>query len=203
MQVISEDGSFGWEHEKDALNVQKHGFSFSEILEIFDDPFLLTRNGRIRIISARQAEPKLREVYYGCINEINKRTAGGNQEPSPIAIGHTKPEHLPICIADLDAVVARAFCGGLVYPDGLGAVRGVAAGLVLVAAISLRSIGCSVGAGGTVVHGGLRYQLLGRCGVGGLGEVDFSENRHPNQLLSDSQRFPLVLPRKQSFISVP
>lgn len=95
MTVISQDRRFEWDSEKDELNVKKHGFSFAEILDVFDDPFLLTkydelhsteieeryfsvgsiggviiiaachtdRNGRIRIISARKAEPKLKEFY--------------------------------------------------------------------------------------------------------------------------------------------
>jgi uncharacterized DUF497 family protein len=36
--IYSEDGRFEWDEEKDAANVAKHGFSFSEILEVFDDP---------------------------------------------------------------------------------------------------------------------------------------------------------------------
>lgn len=43
MTVISQDGRFEWDSEKDKLNVQNHGFSFSEILEVFDDPYLLTK----------------------------------------------------------------------------------------------------------------------------------------------------------------
>lgn len=41
MTVVS--GKFEWDSEKDELNRQKHGFSFSEILDVFDDPFFLER----------------------------------------------------------------------------------------------------------------------------------------------------------------
>lgn len=43
MTVISQDGRFEWDSDKYELNVQNHGFSFSEILEIFDEPYLLTK----------------------------------------------------------------------------------------------------------------------------------------------------------------
>jgi len=39
--VISEDGRFEWDEGKDRLNRKQHGFSFNEILEIFDDPAFL------------------------------------------------------------------------------------------------------------------------------------------------------------------
>lgn len=42
MTVVSEDGRFEWDSEKDAINRRKHGFSFSEIIEVYDDPYLLT-----------------------------------------------------------------------------------------------------------------------------------------------------------------
>lgn len=41
--VVSDDGKFEWSDAKDVLNIQNHGFSFSEILEVFDDPYLLTK----------------------------------------------------------------------------------------------------------------------------------------------------------------
>ena len=101
--VISECGYFEWDPIKNENNKKKHGFTFDEILEIFEDPFLLTRfdtknstiseeryftlgsiqgiliiavshtdrNGRTRIISARQAEPKLKKVYNEHIEKIN------------------------------------------------------------------------------------------------------------------------------------
>ena len=42
MTVISADGKFEWDSEKDAINLKKHGFSFAEILEVYDDPYMLT-----------------------------------------------------------------------------------------------------------------------------------------------------------------
>ncbi len=34
-----EQGRFEWDSEKDELNIKRHGFSFSEILDVFDDPY--------------------------------------------------------------------------------------------------------------------------------------------------------------------
>ena len=39
--IVSEDGRFEWDGAKDRLNKKNHGFSFDEILEIFDDPAFL------------------------------------------------------------------------------------------------------------------------------------------------------------------
>jgi uncharacterized DUF497 family protein len=39
--VISLNGRFEWEHEKNLLNKEKHGFYFEEILDVFDDHFFL------------------------------------------------------------------------------------------------------------------------------------------------------------------
>jgi len=39
--IVSSDGRFEWEEDKDALNKESHGFSFTEILAAFDDPFFL------------------------------------------------------------------------------------------------------------------------------------------------------------------
>ena len=41
MTVIK--GNFEWDSEKDEINKLKHGFSFSEILDVFDDPFFIER----------------------------------------------------------------------------------------------------------------------------------------------------------------
>lgn len=41
MTVIN--GNFEWDSEKDKINKAKHGFSFSEILDMFDDPFFIER----------------------------------------------------------------------------------------------------------------------------------------------------------------
>jgi len=93
--VISEDGRFEWDEDKDRLNRRNHGFSFDEILEVFDDPAFLegydqghsqaeeryygigclngilcvivfyTLRGRVRLISARQADGEEQEEYDG------------------------------------------------------------------------------------------------------------------------------------------
>ena len=98
--VISEDGRFEWDEAKDRLNIKNHGFSFNEILEIFDDPAYLegfdrehsenedrfygigclngilyiivfyTLRERIRIISARQADTDEQEEYNGYFKKI-------------------------------------------------------------------------------------------------------------------------------------
>jgi uncharacterized DUF497 family protein len=44
--IISEDGRFEWDKEKNTINKTKHGFYFSEILSVFDDPYLLERYDR-------------------------------------------------------------------------------------------------------------------------------------------------------------
>ena len=41
MTVIN--GKFEWDSEKDEINKIKHGFSFAEILDVFDDPYYDTR----------------------------------------------------------------------------------------------------------------------------------------------------------------
>jgi len=91
--IVSEDGRFEWDETKDRLNKKEHGFSFDEILEIFDDPAFLegydrahsgnedryygmgclngilcvivfyTLRERTRIISARQADGEEQEEY--------------------------------------------------------------------------------------------------------------------------------------------
>lgn len=103
--VCTSDGRYEWDESKSELNKQKHGFAFEEILEVFDDPYILTqydsthsfdedrywsvgcingvlvivvyyteRNGRTRIISARQAETALQEVYNDYVAKINSGT---------------------------------------------------------------------------------------------------------------------------------
>ena len=39
--IISKDGRFEWDKEKNTLNKAEHGFHFSEILPAFNDPYLL------------------------------------------------------------------------------------------------------------------------------------------------------------------
>ena len=36
-------GKFEWDSNKNELNIKKHGFSFEEILEVFDDPYFIER----------------------------------------------------------------------------------------------------------------------------------------------------------------
>ena len=43
MTVISTDNRFEWDSEKNEVNKEKHGLSFEEILDVFDDPFFLER----------------------------------------------------------------------------------------------------------------------------------------------------------------
>jgi uncharacterized DUF497 family protein len=39
--IISPDGRFEWDANKDISNKADHGFSFREILDVFDDPYFL------------------------------------------------------------------------------------------------------------------------------------------------------------------
>jgi uncharacterized DUF497 family protein len=39
--ILSENGRFEWDEDKSRRNRKKYGFSFDEILEIFDDPAFL------------------------------------------------------------------------------------------------------------------------------------------------------------------
>jgi len=62
--VISEDDRFEWDEDKNRLNKKKHGFSFDEILEVFDDP---------AFIEGLDWEHSVKEERYygiGCINNI-------------------------------------------------------------------------------------------------------------------------------------
>ena len=36
-------GQFEWDGEKNEINVKKHGFSFEEILDVFNDPHFIER----------------------------------------------------------------------------------------------------------------------------------------------------------------
>jgi len=97
---VSVDGRFEWDEDKDRQNKRNHGFSFAEILEVFDDPAFLegynwehsenedryygigclnnilyvivfyTYRERIRIISARQADSDEQEEYNGYFKKI-------------------------------------------------------------------------------------------------------------------------------------
>ncbi|WP_461256584.1 BrnT family toxin [Treponema sp. R80B11-R83G3] len=62
--IISEDGRFEWDENKDRQNKKKHGFSFNEILEIFDDPSFL---------EGYDYEHSIKEERYygiGCLNNV-------------------------------------------------------------------------------------------------------------------------------------
>lgn len=43
MTVFSADNRFEWDSEKNDINKSKHGLSFDEILDVFDDSFFLER----------------------------------------------------------------------------------------------------------------------------------------------------------------
>ncbi|MDR2471323.1 MAG: BrnT family toxin [Treponema sp.] len=62
--IISDDGRFEWDEEKDRLNVKNHGFSFDEIVEVFDDPAFLE--------GYDYEHSKNEDRYYGigCLNGI-------------------------------------------------------------------------------------------------------------------------------------
>lgn len=100
--IISDDGRFEWDSEKNEQNIKKHDIDFNEILDVFDDPaflegydqehsgeedryfgigcidgvlfivvFFTERNRRIRLISARLADPEDREDYDEFFKKIN------------------------------------------------------------------------------------------------------------------------------------
>jgi len=60
--IISEDGRFEWDKDKSRLNRKKHGFSFDEILEVFDDPAFL---------EGYDVEHSIKEERYYGIGRIN------------------------------------------------------------------------------------------------------------------------------------
>ena len=98
--IVSKDGRFEWDEDKNRLNKKNHGFSFDEVLEIFDDPAFLegpdwehsgdeqryygigclnnilyiiafyTLRERVRIISARRADSDEQEEYNGYFKKI-------------------------------------------------------------------------------------------------------------------------------------
>jgi uncharacterized DUF497 family protein len=82
--------AFEWDSNKDEANKEKHGISFEDAIELFDAPYLrfrsdrcgeirwialgkaqrrviaviyTERGGRIRIVSARMARTKEREIH--------------------------------------------------------------------------------------------------------------------------------------------
>jgi uncharacterized DUF497 family protein len=89
---------FEWDSKKNESNARKHGVSFQEAVDLFNEPFLrirsdrsselrwlalgksqgrtiaviyTERNGRIRIISARMARKYEREIYKDRIGDTS------------------------------------------------------------------------------------------------------------------------------------
>ena len=85
---------FEWYSEKERLNVEKHGIDLEMVKKVFDDPFRIEqydrahsgledrwqtlgmadgvlfvvyteRGDKIRIITAREATPEEKKIYYG------------------------------------------------------------------------------------------------------------------------------------------
>ena len=62
--IISDDGRFEWDEDKNRLNKKNHGFSFVEILEIFDDPAFLED------YDSKHSADEERFYGMGCLNGI-------------------------------------------------------------------------------------------------------------------------------------
>jgi uncharacterized DUF497 family protein len=62
--IVSADGRFEWDGEKDRLNIKNHGFSFSEIVEIFDDPCFLIG------YDVEHSDKEDRYYGIGCLNNV-------------------------------------------------------------------------------------------------------------------------------------
>ena len=96
MKVVLD--AFEWDSNKGEANKEKHGISFEDAIELFDAPFLTSRaersgeirwvalgraqgrviaviyterEGRIRIISARMARTKEREIHQQRIGDTS------------------------------------------------------------------------------------------------------------------------------------
>jgi uncharacterized DUF497 family protein len=93
MEVVLD--AFEWNSNKGEANEEKHGITFGDAIELFDAPFLRLRSGeirwialgkaqgrviaviyteregRIRIISARMARTKEREIYQQRIGDTS------------------------------------------------------------------------------------------------------------------------------------
>jgi uncharacterized protein len=90
--------AFEWDSDKGEANKEKHGISFEDAVELFDAPYLRSlsdrsgeirwvafgkaqerviaviyteREGRIRIISARMARTKEREIYQQRVGDTS------------------------------------------------------------------------------------------------------------------------------------
>jgi len=62
--IISDDGRFEWDELKDRKNKKKHGFSFDEILEVFDDPAFLEG------FDVKHSDKEERYYGIGCLNNV-------------------------------------------------------------------------------------------------------------------------------------
>ncbi len=62
--IISENQIFEWDEDKDAMNREKHGVHFSEILGVFDDPYLFEG------FDYKHSQDEDRYFCIGCINGI-------------------------------------------------------------------------------------------------------------------------------------
>jgi uncharacterized DUF497 family protein len=62
--IFSEDSRFEWDEKKDRQKKKIHGFSFNEILEVFDDPAFLEGYDYEHSVN--------KERYYGigCLNNV-------------------------------------------------------------------------------------------------------------------------------------
>lgn len=54
---------FEWDDQKARENIEKHGITFEEAVEVFFDPFYTERRERTQIISARLATRAERKHY--------------------------------------------------------------------------------------------------------------------------------------------
>ena len=91
---------FEWYSEKERLNIEKHGIDLEAVERVFDDPFRIVqyddlhsgledrwqtlgmdngilfavyteRGKKIRVITAREATPEERRIYYGTSTKGN------------------------------------------------------------------------------------------------------------------------------------
>jgi uncharacterized DUF497 family protein len=62
--IISDDGRFEWDEDKDRLNIKKRRVSFHEILEIFDDPAFLEG------YDSEHSNEEERYYGIGCLSNI-------------------------------------------------------------------------------------------------------------------------------------
>jgi uncharacterized DUF497 family protein len=63
--IISEDGRFEWDEKKNIINKEKHGFEFTEILPVFDDPYL-----RESYDEKHSTDIEERQIGIGRVNDV-------------------------------------------------------------------------------------------------------------------------------------